>query len=188
MYRPYHIITICILNIHSAVDFSACFIGKLSKYSTYAKHIDKCCLKREESLPVTETIISGVQPSGKLHLGNYFGCIYPCLKAQENRKKINFMIANLHSITSAKNLLEIAQNSDVLSISKQALAISLACGLNPSEGTRFFYQSQIANILKLNWIIACLVSANKIQGLLRLRNAKFISLGLVCYPVLVIKS
>lgn len=83
--------------------------------------------------------LSGIQPTGKFHIGNYFGCIKPFLSLNSNlsvpRKNI-FLIADMHCYTKPENVLRVHEN--VL----EAARSLLAAGINP-ETTHIVQQSKV---------------------------------------------
>ena len=81
--------------------------------------------------------LSGIQPSGKLHLGNYFGCIKPFLssKYRDSQKNI-FLIADMHCFTKPENISNITGN--IIEVTRTLLA----AGVN-SEATNFVQQSKV---------------------------------------------
>jgi len=91
-------------------------------------------------------ILSGVQSSGKLHLGNYFGMMRPALQLQEKGDAFLF-IANYHALTSVHDSEKLRQ--DTLDVALDFLA----CGLNPAR-TVFFRQSDVPEVHELAWILS----------------------------------
>jgi len=91
-------------------------------------------------------ILSGVQPSGKLHLGNYFGMMRPALQLQEKGEAYLF-IANYHALTSVHDGEQLRQ--DTLDVALDFLA----CGLDP-ERTVFFRQSDVPEVHELAWLLS----------------------------------
>src|ERR1041384_4321936 len=90
-------------------------------------------------------ILSGIQPSGALHLGNYFGMMRPAIELQEKGEAFYF-IANYHSMTSLFDAGARRNNSlDV------ALDL-LACGLDPKKAV-FFKQSDVPEVTELAWLL-----------------------------------
>lgn len=126
-------------------------------------------------------ILSGVQPSGKLHVGNYFGAIRQHLELQEKGHQCFYFIANYHAMTSLqdKALLE----DMTLHVAK----VYLALGLDPSRST-FFVQSDVPQVTELCWILntVCPVSLMEKATSYKDKVAKGIaaSMGLFDYPVL----
>jgi len=91
-------------------------------------------------------ILSGIQPSGKLHIGNYFGMMKPALEMQKEGDTFLF-IANYHALTSV---------SDAAQIRKATMDVALdflACGLDP-EKTVFFRQSDVPEVTELTWLLS----------------------------------
>src|SRR4029077_3939900 len=100
-------------------------------------------------------ILSGIQPSGTLHLGNYFGMMKPAIEWQE-RGEAFYFIANYHSMTSLfdaeqrrKNTLEVALDF-------------LACGLDPKKSV-FFKQSDVPEVTELAWILTTLTPMGMLE-------------------------
>lgn len=91
-------------------------------------------------------ILSGIQPSGKLHLGNYFGMMRPSLHLQEQGDAFLF-IANYHALTSVHNSAQLRQ--DTLDVALDFLA----CGLDPQR-TVFFRQSDVPEVHELAWLLS----------------------------------
>jgi tryptophanyl-tRNA synthetase len=125
-------------------------------------------------------ILSGIQPSGVLHLGNYFGMMRPAIELQE-RGEAFYFIADYHSMTSLfdpavrrRNTLEVALDF-------------LACGLDPNKAV-FFKQSDVPEVTELTWLLSTVTP----MGLLerchsykdKLANGLSPSHGLFAYPVL----
>jgi tryptophanyl-tRNA synthetase len=125
-------------------------------------------------------ILSGVQPSGKLHLGNYFGAIRQHIALQQEGECF-FFIADLHALTTI-------QDRQTLSENVRAVALDyLALGLDP-EKTAFFRQSDIPEVTELAWILSTVTG----MGLLerahsykdKLARGIAPTVGLFAYPVL----
>ena len=91
-------------------------------------------------------ILTGLQPSGKLHIGNYFGAMQPAVQLQDQGEAFYF-IADYHAMTSMSD-------ADTLRANIQDLAIDfLACGLDPEKST-IFRQSDIPEVNELAWILS----------------------------------
>ncbi|MDA0576955.1 MAG: tryptophan--tRNA ligase [Verrucomicrobia bacterium] len=91
-------------------------------------------------------ILSGIQPSGKLHLGNYFGMMKPALALQAEGE-VYLFIANYHALTTV---------TDPALLRRQTLDVALdflACGLDPAR-TVFFRQSEIPEVTELSWLLS----------------------------------
>lgn len=93
-------------------------------------------------------ILTGLQPSGKLHLGNYFASIKPMIDLQNEGSSDMFMfIANYHALTSAKDAHLLANNTF------EAACAFLALGIDPQKST-FWVQSAVKEVLELYWILS----------------------------------
>lgn len=98
------------------------------------------------SYPKLMRILTGIQPSGKLHIGNYFGAMQPAVQLQD-RGEAFYFIADYHAMTSMSD-------ADTLRSNIQDLAIDLlACGLDPAKAT-IFRQSDIPEVNELAWILS----------------------------------
>jgi tryptophanyl-tRNA synthetase len=91
-------------------------------------------------------ILSGIQPSGKLHIGNYFGMMRPALELAQTGEAFYF-IADYHALTSISNPDELRAN--VLDVALDFLA----CGLDPDR-TAFYRQSDVPQVTELTWILS----------------------------------
>jgi tryptophanyl-tRNA synthetase len=125
-------------------------------------------------------ILSGIQPSGALHLGNYFGMMRPAIELQEQGEAYYF-IADWHSMTSLTDpALRRQYTLDV------ALDF-LACGLDPRR-TVFFRQSDIPEVAELTWLLSTVTPMGLLERCHSYKDklAKGLSFnhGLFAYPVL----
>jgi len=125
-------------------------------------------------------ILTGIQPSGQLHIGNYFGAIKPAVELQ-SRGDCTYFIADYHSMTSL---------TDAAARRKNTLDVALdwlACGLDPAKNT-FFRQSDVPEVCELMWIIGTLTPMGLLERAhsYKDKTAKGISpnFGLFSYPVL----
>ncbi len=125
-------------------------------------------------------ILSGIQPSGALHLGNYFGMMRPAIELQEQGEAFYF-IANYHSMTSLFDAEERRKNSLDVALD------FLACGLDPKRSV-FFKQSDVPEHTELAWILTTLTPMSLLEKCTSYKDkvAKGISSnhGLFAYPVL----
>ncbi len=127
-----------------------------------------------------KTILSGIQPSGRLHLGNYFGAIRQHLDFQEKGDAFYF-IANYHSLTSV-------QDGDRLRQYTFDVALDyLALGMDPEKCT-FFAQSDVPQVLELAWILGTLTPVSMMEKGVSFKDKVAQGLqpniGLFTYPVL----
>ena len=125
-------------------------------------------------------ILSGIQPSGALHLGNYFGMMQPAIELQQQGEAFYF-IADYHSMTS---LFDAAQRR------KNTLDVALdflACGLDPKKSV-FFRQSDVPEVCELAWLLTTLTPMGLLERATSYKDkiAKGLSPnhGLFAYPVL----
>jgi len=91
-------------------------------------------------------LLTGIQPSGDLHIGNYFGSIKPMIDEQDTNEIFAF-IANYHAMTSVNNGEKLQQ------LTMQAATDFLALGMNPNKST-FWVQSDVKEVLELYWILS----------------------------------
>ena len=91
-------------------------------------------------------ILTGLQPSGKLHVGNFFGAMEPAIRLQEQGEAFYF-IADYHAMTSSQDPAALRENVRELAID------FLACGLDPQRAV-FFRQSAVPEVNELAWILS----------------------------------
>ncbi len=130
--------------------------------------------------PRRPRILSGVQPSGKLHLGNYFGAIRQHIAFQDEGECF-FFIADYHALTTIQDRRQLAENV-------RAVALDyLALGLDP-EKAAFFRQSDIPEVTELAWILSTVTGVGLLERAHSYKDklARGItpSAGLFNYPVL----
>jgi tryptophanyl-tRNA synthetase len=125
-------------------------------------------------------ILSGIQPSGTLHLGNYFGMMRPAIELQDKGEAFYF-IADYHSMTSLFDAAERRKNSLDVALD------FLACGLDPKKSV-FFRQSDVPEVTELSWILSTLTPMSLLEKCTSYKDkvAKGIPVnhGLFAYPVL----
>ena len=125
-------------------------------------------------------ILSGIQPSGALHLGNYFGMMRPAIELQEKGEAFYF-IANYHSMTSLFDAEERKRNTLDVALD------FLACGLDPKKSV-FWKQSDVPEVAELAWLLTTLTPMSLLEKCTSYKDkiAKGISPnhGLFAYPVL----
>ncbi len=125
-------------------------------------------------------ILSGLQPSGRLHLGNYFGMMQPALQLQHEGEAFYF-IADYHSLTTLHDPMALRQNS-------QDLALDfLACGLDPAKAT-FFRQSDVPEVCELSWLLSTVTPMGLLERCHSYKDKVSRGIdathGLFAYPVL----
>src|SRR5213596_2588831 len=125
-------------------------------------------------------ILSGIQPSGALHVGNYFGMMEPAVALQAEGEALYF-IADYHALTSLRDPEALRENS------RRVALDFLACGLDP-ERAALFRQSDVPQVTELAWILSTVAP----MGLLerahsykdKLARGLASTVGLFSYPVL----
>ena len=125
-------------------------------------------------------VLSGIQPSGQLHLGNYFGMMKPVLDRQSQVESFIF-IADYHALTT------IQDPALLRSLTRDVALDFLACGLDPAK-VAFYRQSDLPEVTELTWLLSTLTP----MGLLerchsykdKLAHGQTASHGLFSYPVL----
>ena len=127
-----------------------------------------------------EKVLTGLQPSGSLTLGNYIGAIKQMIEYQNKYESIIF-IANMHAITVHQDPNELRENI------KKLLAIYLASGIDPKKNT-IFIQSDNLYHANVSWILECLTPYGELSRMTQfkdksLKNHNF-SAGLLTYPIL----
>lgn len=125
-------------------------------------------------------VLSGIQPSGKLHLGNYFGAMRQHLELQAKHESLYF-IANYHALTSL---------SDADLVRQYTLDVALdylALGLDPQR-TIFFRQSDVPAVTELSWILCCVTPMSLLEKCVsykdKLAKGLAANAGLFTYPAL----
>ena len=125
-------------------------------------------------------ILSGIQPSGKLHIGNYFGMMKTMISHMENADLYVFIV-DLHALTSVHDRDRLAQGT------VEAAADFLALGLDPDKCT-FWVQSDVPEVCELTWVLSTLAPMGLLERCHSYKDkiAKGItpSHGLFSYPIL----
>ncbi len=125
-------------------------------------------------------ILSGIQPSGALHLGNYFGMMRPAIELQE-RGEAFYFIADYHALTSVRDPAALRAHS------RQIAVDFLSCGLDPAR-TCLFRQSDVPEVAELAWILSTVTPMGLLERChsFKDKTAHGISPthGLFAYPVL----
>ncbi|UWU47233.1 tryptophanyl-tRNA synthetase [Limnospira platensis C1] len=128
-----------------------------------------------------QRILSGVQPTGNLHLGNYLGAIRNWVEGQKQYDNF-FCVVDLHAITVPHNPATLAADTYTIA------ALYLACGIDPEDST-IFVQSHISAHSELTWLLNCLTPINWLQDMIQfkekaVKQGENVSTGLLDYPVL----
>ena len=126
-------------------------------------------------------VLSGVQPTGALHLGNWLGAIRNWVDLQSSHDTF-FCVVDLHAITVPHQPAQLAE--DTLSTA----ALYLACGIDPDRST-VFVQSHVSAHCELAWLLNCVTPLNWLERMIQFKEKAIkqgdqVSVGLLDYPVL----
>jgi tryptophanyl-tRNA synthetase len=125
-------------------------------------------------------ILSGIQPSGVLHIGNYFGMMRPAIALQAEGEAFYF-IADYHALTSVRDPKALRENSRLVALD------FLACGLDPERGA-LFRQSDVPQVTELAWILSTIAPMSLLERAHsykdKLARGLAATVGLFDYPVL----
>lgn len=132
--------------------------------------------------PTPRRVFSGIQPTGKLHLGNYVAAISPWVAAQSG-SETTLCIADLHALTSP----EAARHTPPRTNVRETAAILLACGIDPVSAT-LFVQSHVPAHAELAWLLLCVTPVGWLQRMTQFKtraaHVETLGTGLLAYPVL----
>ncbi|MEH2416514.1 tryptophan--tRNA ligase [Nostoc sp.] len=128
-----------------------------------------------------QRVLSGVQPTGNYHLGNYLGAIRNWVEGQSEYENYLF-VADLHAITVPHDPTQLAADTYTLA------ALYLACGLDLNHST-IFVQSHVSAHSELTWLLNCITPLNWLQDMIQfkekaVKQGENVSAGLLDYPVL----
>ena len=127
-------------------------------------------------------IVSGIQPTGELHLGNYLGALRHWVSLQSEAECF-FMVADLHAITVPQNRTELRDRT------VDTAALLLAIGIDP-ERSVFFLQSRVPQHAELAWVLNCFTTVGELRRMVQFKdksargNETKATAGLFAYPVL----
>lgn len=128
-----------------------------------------------------QRILSGIQPTGRFHWGNYFGAIRQYIALQNGKDTAFYFIANLHALTTVRNPEQLRQNT------LDAALDLLALGLEPERAT-LFVQSDVPEISELSWLLMTATPMGLLERCHAFKDKKAKGLpadaGLFTYPVL----
>jgi tryptophanyl-tRNA synthetase len=129
----------------------------------------------------SKTIVSGIQPTGNLHLGNYLGAIRNWVAMQEEGECLYFL-ADLHAITVYNDPKELHANT------REMAAALIACGVDPNKSV-LFNQAQVPAHAELAWLLFCTARIGWLNRMTQFKdkagkNREGASIGLYAYPVL----
>lgn len=126
-------------------------------------------------------VLSGMQPTGGMTIGNYVGAINQWIKLQENYDS-HFMLADLHAIT-------VRQDPELLRARVlDGIALYVACGIDPNKAA-LFVQSQVPEHAQLGWVLNCYAQMGELNRMTQFKdksakNTNNVNVGLYAYPVL----
>ncbi len=125
-------------------------------------------------------ILSGIQPSGEIHLGNYIGALRHWVASQEELESF-YLLADLHAITVTQDPKALRERT------LSTAAVLLAIGVDPARSA-LFLQSHVGEHAELAWILNCLTSFSELQRMTQFKDKAnregTTTLGLFAYPVL----
>lgn len=126
-------------------------------------------------------VLTAIQPSGVLHLGNYIGAIEPAVESQRGNE-LRMFVVDYHAITVPQKPEELRKNILL------ATATYLACGIDPRK-TLLFQQSQVPQHAELAWILNCTARMGELERMTQFKDKskaheETTSVGLFDYPVL----
>jgi tryptophanyl-tRNA synthetase len=127
-------------------------------------------------------VLSGIQPTGDLHLGNFLGAIKPWTRLQDSGTECYFFLADLHAVTIFVEPAELRRNV------REMTAALVACGLDP-ERVVLFNHSRVPAHPELAWILNCVARMGWLNRMTQFKeksgkNRDSSSVGLFDYPVL----
>jgi tryptophanyl-tRNA synthetase len=126
-------------------------------------------------------VLSGIQSSGELHLGNYLGAIRNWVEIQQHYESFLFM-ADLHTITVPHESTQLAANT------RKMAALYLACGIDLNNST-IFIQSHVPAHSEMAWLLNCITPLSWLDDMVQfkekaIRQGENVGAGLLTYPVL----
>ncbi|XP_027079827.1 tryptophan--tRNA ligase, chloroplastic/mitochondrial isoform X1 [Coffea arabica] len=134
------------------------------------------------STPVKKRVVSGVQPTGSIHLGNYLGAIKNWIDLQ-NAYDTLFFIVDLHAITLPYDTQQLSKAT------KETAAIYLACGVDPSKAS-VFVQSHVRAHVELMWLLSSTTPIGWLNRMIQFKEKSLkagdenVGVALLTYPVL----
>ncbi len=137
-----------------------------------------------------ERVFSGVQPSGELHLGNYYGAVQNWVRMQDDHDCI-YCVVDYHAITGRtgreSDKFQDPEHESIATLSVRMAGDLIACGIDP-ERSILFVQSHVPEHTELAWIFSCIASYGDLQRMTQFKDkadrSDYISVGLFTYPVL----
>lgn len=125
-------------------------------------------------------VLSGIQPSGAMHLGNYFGAVRTWV-ADQDRSDAYFCVVDLHALTLA------IDPEDLRRQTRETASLLLAAGLDPARCT-LFVQSHVPAHQQLTWLLECTATMGELRRMTQFKDKgggqESVKVGLFTYPVL----
>lgn len=134
------------------------------------------------AVPVKKRVVSGVQPTGSIHLGNYLGAIKNWVSLQDTYETL-FFIVDLHAITLPYDAEQLSK------VTKDAAAIYIACGIDTAKAS-VFAQSHVSAHAELTWLLNCVTPIGWLNKMIQFKEKsrkagdENVGTGLLTYPVL----
>lgn len=137
--------------------------------------------KKSPTIMGKQRVLSGVQPTGNLHLGNYLGAIRNWVEMQDQYDNF-FCVVDLHAITVPHNPATLAADTYTIA------ALYLACGID-LQHSHIFVQSHVPAHSELCWLLNCITPLNWLQDMIQfkekaVKQGENVGTGLLIYPVL----
>jgi len=137
---------------------------------------------QEASTARRKRVLSGVQPTGTVHLGNYLGAIRNWVNLQDMYDTY-FMVVDLHAITLPHN------PKDLLEATRNGAALYIACGIDPTKA-KVFVQSHVSAHAEMAWLLSCITPVGWLKKMIQYKEKsrkagnEEVGTGLLTYPVL----
>ena len=129
-----------------------------------------------------QRVFSGIQPTGKLHLGNYLGAISLWVDLQSQYETI-VCIADLHALTTPESV----RHANLQAKARETAAALLACGIDPARAI-LFVQSRVGAHAELAWLLSCVTPVGWLERMIQFKTRaatlESVGTGLLAYPVL----
>ncbi|XP_018394277.1 PREDICTED: tryptophan--tRNA ligase, mitochondrial [Cyphomyrmex costatus] len=149
-------------------------------YAAKSEGLRKCS-NQATQIEYPKRIFSGIQPTGSVHLGNYFGAIRRWVELQNSGEAVLCCIADLHSITLPQNPQKLRENTLLMT------ATLIACGVDYKRSI-LFQQSTVSMHTELCWILSSITTMARLAHLPQFKekseSLKNVPLGLYIYPIL----
>lgn len=138
-------------------------------------------IHRISIISMQKRVLSGVQPTGNLHIGNYLGAIRNWVETQADYESF-FCVVDLHAITVPHDPKTLAVNT------RDIAALYIACGIDPQIST-IFVQSHVSAHAELTWLLNCITPLNWLERMIQfkekaIKQGENVGVGLLDYPVL----